>query len=155
MLQLVSAEVDFKIAPPGSLSIIGSNSIDTAGDLYVIDFNSISKPHNKRNKRVFDILTSLLFLALLPMTMLIQKKPFAYLSNLFLVIFGAKTWVGYEAGADPRLPRMKKAVLPPYANLSARDTETKDKINLSYSRNYKVENDLRIILKNIRALGSE
>jgi GT2 family glycosyltransferase len=153
MLQLVSAEVDFKIAPPGSLSIIGSNSIDTAGDLYVIDFNSISKPHNKRNKRVFDFLFSLLLLALFPLVMLFQKKPFAFLSNLFFVIFGAKTWVGYKASADPRLPRMKKAVLPPYGSLLMKDTETRDKINLSYSRNYKVENDLKIILKNFRELG--
>lgn len=155
MLQLVSAEVDFKIAPPGSLSIIGSNSIDTAGDLYVIDFNSVSKPHNKRNKRVFDLLLSLVLLALFPLIMLLQKKPFAFLSNLVLVLFGAKTWVGYEAGADPRLPQIKKAVLPPYANLPAADNETKNKINLSYSRNYKVENDLRIIIKNLRFLGNK
>ncbi len=155
MLQLVSAGVDFKIAPQGSLSIIGSNSIDTAGDLYVIDFNSVSKPNNKRNKRVFDFLFSLLLLALLPVSFIIQKKPFAFLSNLILVLFGAKTWVGYEAGADPRLPHIKKAVLPPYAGLSISDTEAKNKVNLAYSKNYRVENDLALVLKNLRSLGSQ
>jgi len=154
MLQLVSAEVDFKIAPPGSLSIIGSNSIDTAGDLYVIDFNSVSKPHNKRNKRVFDFLLSLLLLSLLPIVLLFQRKPLGFLSNLIRVLFGAMTWIGYEAGADPRLPRIKKAVLPPYAHLNISDTEARNRVNLSYSKNYRVENDLLILLKNLRSLGN-
>jgi len=154
MLKLVPAEVDFKIAPPESLSIIGSNSIDTAGDLYVIDFNSVSKPHNKRNKRVLDFLSSLLLISLLPIVILFQKKPGHFIYNLFMVLFGAKTWVGYEPGADPRLPRIKKAVLAPYSNLSLNDTEAKNKANLSYSKNYRVENDLKIVLTNFRQLGS-
>lgn len=154
MLQLVSAGVDFKIAPPESLSIIGSNSIDTAGDLYVIDFNSVSKPHNKRNKRVFDFLFSLALLGLLPVVAVLQKKPGAFLSNLFMVLFGARTWVGYEAGSDPRLPHIKKAVLPPYAHLDLSDPEARNKVNLTYSKNYRVENDLQIVLSNFRALGS-
>ena len=154
MLQLVNTSVDFKIAPPESLSIIGSNSIDTAGDLYVIDFNSVSKPHNKRNKRVFDLLSSVTLLALSPLVVLSQKKPFGFIRNLFLVLFGAKTWVGYEPGADPRLPSIKKAVLAPYAHLNITDTENKNKINLSYSKDYNIEKDLKIVLRNFRQLGS-
>jgi len=155
MLQLVSAEVDFKIAPPESLSIIGSNSIDTAGDLYVIDFNSVSKPHNKRNKRVFDLISSIILLSVFPVIMLTQKKPLHFLYNLILVLFGAKTWVGYEPGADPRLPSIKKAVLAPYSHLNVTDFETKNKINLSYSKDYHVEKDLKILLRNFRQLGAE
>ncbi|MGZ3904267.1 MAG: nucleoside-diphosphate sugar epimerase/dehydratase, partial [Bacteroidia bacterium] len=155
MLKLVSSPVDFKIAPPESLSIIGSNSIDTAGDLYVIDFNSVSKPHNKRNKRVFDLLSSIMLLALLPIVVFTQKSPAGFIKNLFLVLFGAKTWVGYEPGADPRLPSIKKAVLAPYAHLNITDAEAKNKINISYSKDYNVEKDLVIILNNFRKLGSE
>lgn len=155
MLKLVTSPVDFKIAPPESLSIIGSNSIDTAGDLYVIDFNSVSKPHNKRNKRVFDLLSSFLLLALLPIVIFTQRSPMGFLKNLFLVLFGAKTWVGYEPGADPRLPSIKKAVLAPYAHLNITDAETKNKINISYSKDYTVEKDLVIILNNFRKLGTE
>lgn len=154
MLQLVSAAVDFKIAPPESLSIIGSNSIDTAGDLYVIDFNSVSKPHNKRNKRVFDLISAITLLALLPIVIFAQKKPLHFLYNLFMVLAGAKTWVGYEAGADPRLPSIKKAVLAPYAHLNVTNSETKNKINLSYSKDYTVEKDLKIMLLNFRQLGA-
>ncbi|HKC67212.1 MAG TPA: hypothetical protein VKG26_03215, partial [Bacteroidia bacterium] len=155
MLQLVSVEVDFKIAPPESISIIGSNSIDTAGDdLYVIDFNSVSKPHNKRKKRIFDIATSLILLGGLPIVIFAEKKPMQFLANLFLVLVGAKTWVGYEANADPRLPSIKKSVLSPHQHIKAVDKEYLNKLNLAYAKDYKTENDLKIILKNFRALGN-
>ena len=74
MLTLVSSGVDFKIAPPESLSIIGSNNIDTAGDLYMIEVNSISKPNNKRNKRLLDVVASLLIIAFSPILFFIQEN---------------------------------------------------------------------------------
>ena len=155
MLQLVSVEVDFKIAPPESISIIGSNSIDTAGDdLYVIDFNSVSKPHNKRKKRIFDMATSLALLAAVPIVIFAEKKPMHFLANLLLVFVGAKTWVGYEANADPRLPSIKKSVLSPHQHIKVTDKEYLNKLNLAYAKDYKTENDLKIILKNFRALGN-
>lgn len=57
MLKMVSSNVDFKIAPAESFSIIGSNSIETAGDLYTIDINSISRTQNVRKKE-YSILLS-------------------------------------------------------------------------------------------------
>ena len=154
MLQLVSVDVDFKIAPPESISIIGSNSIDTAGDLYVIDFNSVSKPHNKRNKRILDLVVSSSLIALLPLITIVQKKPIQFVANLFFVLVGLKTWIGYEANADPRLPRIKKAVLSPHQHIKATDKEYLNKINLAYAKDYKTENDLKILLKNFRELGN-
>ena len=62
MLDLTQLDIEYKIAPPESISIIGSNSIHTAGDLYVVNINSISKRSNKRKKRVFDIGFALNFL---------------------------------------------------------------------------------------------
>jgi lipopolysaccharide/colanic/teichoic acid biosynthesis glycosyltransferase len=153
MLQLVSAEVDFKIAPPESISIIGSNSIDTAGDLYVIDFNSVSKPHNKRNKRILDFTLSIVLIALLPITVLFQKKPLQFIANLFLVLLGLKTWVGYEANADPRLQNIKKAILSPHQHINTTDKEYLNKLNLAYAKNYKTENDLKILFRNYKELG--
>ena len=155
MLQLVSVEVDFKIAPPESISIIGSNSIDTAGDdLYVIDFNSVSKPHNKRKKRILDISTSIILFALMPIVILFQKKPLQFIANLFLVLVGVKTWVGYEANADKRLPSIKKSVLCSHQHIKINDKEYSNKLNLAYAKDYKTENDLKIMLKNFRLLGN-
>lgn len=49
MLDLSEMDVDYKIAPRESISIIGSNSIHTAGDLYILDANAISKEANRKN----------------------------------------------------------------------------------------------------------
>jgi len=52
MLELGPGETDFKIAPPESFSIIGSNSIDTAGDLYVIDINPIATNETEEGRQL-------------------------------------------------------------------------------------------------------
>ena len=66
MTRLIGSSVDFKIAPPESHSVIGSNSTNTSGDLYTIHFNSIGKAANRRSKRLFDVLSSFLLVASLP-----------------------------------------------------------------------------------------
>ncbi len=156
MLTLVSANVDFKIAPPESLSIIGSNSIDTAGDLYVIDVNSVNKTKNKRNKRIVDVLIAFILLVLSPLLFFIQKNKGGYLKNIFLVLFGAKSWVGYGNTVSAELPKIKPSVLSPADAVKKGElnTETRKRLNLIYSKNYRIENDLSIILKNIRHFGN-
>ncbi|MBL7888562.1 MAG: glycosyltransferase [Bacteroidia bacterium] len=156
MHTLVSADVDFKIAPPESISIIGSNSIDTAGDLYIIDVNSISKPKNKRNKRLFDILASLLIIAFSPILLFFQKNKGAFIANMFAVLLGIKSWVGYGIDKNEHLPKLKTSVLTPadaIKNIHL-SPETRDRLNLSYSKDYKVENDLNIVWKGLSNLGN-
>lgn len=156
MHTLVSANIDFKIAPPESLSIIGSNSIDTAGDLYIIDVNSISKPKNKRSKRLFDILTSVLFIVSTPVLILFQKNKTGFIKNVFAVLIGSRSWVGYGKDAHEHLPKIRPSVLSPadaIKNILLND-ETKDRLNLNYSKDYKIENDLNIVRKCLSLLGS-
>lgn len=156
MHTLISADVDFKIAPPESLSIIGSNSIDTAGDLYIIDVNSISKPKNKRNKRLADILMSLSFLVLSPFLFLIQKKKSGFFRNIFQVLIGKKSWVGYGNEIHENLPKIRSSVISPadaIQNITI-NNDTRNRLNLAYSKDYKVENDLNIALKCLSELGN-
>lgn len=155
MLTLVSSGVDFKIAPPESLSIIGSNNIDTAGDLYMIDVNSISKSSNKRNKRVLDVGLSLLILICSPVILFMQKNKWNFISNCFKVLFGFYSWVGYGKHVDKTLPEIKPSVLFP-AMLSQADLDYhKTKlINLRYAKDYKAEKDLVIIWKCLSRLDT-
>jgi hypothetical protein len=156
MHTLVSSDVDFKIAPPESLSIIGSNSIDTAGDLYIIDVNSISKPKNKRNKRLFDFLSSCLFLVLSPILILFQQDKIGFLKNTVAVLLGLKSWVGYGSDKHEHLPKLKPSVLSPADALkNAVITEdTRNRLHLVYSKDYKIENDLTIVWKAFKKLGN-
>jgi O-antigen biosynthesis protein len=155
MLTLVTKGVDFKIAPPESLSIIGSNSIDTAGDLYVIDINNVGKPENKRKKRLFDLSASGLFLIFSPVLVFIQKNKLNFLSNCFRVLFGIYSWVGYGKAPRKDLPEIKPSVLTP-ADVSSNDLQP-DKINLlflSYSKDYSIEKDIRIVFGSLKNLGN-
>lgn len=156
MLQLVSLNIDFKIAPPESFSIIGSNSIDTAGDLYVIDTNSVKKPHNKRKKRILDIGVSLAVLALSPLIILFQKQKLNFIVNLFSVLLGFKTWVGYGRSMQKELPKIKPSVLSPSDKIREKQLsqDTIKKLNLVYSKDYKIENDLSIIFHCFSMLGN-
>jgi O-antigen biosynthesis protein len=155
MLTLVTKGVDFKIAPPESLSIIGSNSIDTAGDLYVIDINNVGKPENKRKKRLFDLGISALFLAVSPVLIFVQKNKLNFLSNCFKVLFGIYSWVGYGKAPRKDLPEIKPSVLTP-ADVSRTQMQA-DKLNLlflSYSKDYSVEKDIRIVFSSLKYLGN-
>lgn len=153
-----SRKVSYKIAPPESLSIIGSNSIDTAGDLYVIDINSVSKPVNKRNKRVVDFSVAFGFLLVFPLLMWTQKNPIGFVGNIFRVLFGNRSWVGYAPGKnhDMNLPKIRTGVLNPLIALPEQQ-HTEDirvRLNILYAKDYKISNDLRILRKGFRALGN-
>ncbi|MBA4239934.1 MAG: glycosyl transferase family 2 [Sphingobacteriaceae bacterium] len=155
MLTLVSSGVDFKIAPPESLSIIGSNDVDTAGDLYVIDVNSISKSNNKRNKRLLDIGVSILAIVFSPVLIFIQDNKSNYFLNCLNVLFGFYSWVGYGKISDKSLPEIKRSVLYPSMLLEKEIVANKIKLaNLRYAKDYKIEKDIIIIWKCRKQLGS-
>ena len=155
MLTLVSSGVDFKIAPPESLSIIGSNSIDTAGDLYMIDVNSITKPKNKRNKRLLDVGVSILILVFSPVLFFIQEQKAPFFVNIFNVLFGFYSWVGYGRHTIKSLPEIKRSILSPANIFPKSDDNSKyNLMNLRYAKDYGIEKDLIIIWKCLKKLGS-
>jgi len=158
MSELNISQVEFKIAPPESLSIIGSQSINTSGDIYIIELDSITKVNNKRSKRFLDIVISTVLLIISPLAIVVMKNPLGFLKNIFLIIFGKESWVGYrftETSENHKLPEIKKGVLNPTDVLKNKSIsyDTIDRLNLLYARDYKVLNDLNIILKGFRSLG--
>ncbi|MFO7977233.1 MAG: glycosyltransferase [Bacteroidales bacterium] len=148
--------VDFKIAPPESLYIIGSNSIDTFGDLFTININAINKPVNKRNKRIFDLSMALLLIFTLPLHLLLIKNRWSFVKNLTGVFASRKSWVGYHSSEQAqKLPPLKSAVLHPGDLFDSRplDKHTLSNLNNLYAKEYKIETDLNIFLKGYRKLG--
>ena len=157
MLELSELNVDYKIASQDGFSVIGSNSINTSGELYSFSLNTISKSSNRRNKRVIDILMSLIFVALSPVFILLVKKKLEFIKNIFLVFLGFKTWVGYlNSSISIDLPKIKKAVVFPLKmnELELNQPEFVDKINLMYAKDYNILYDIGFIFKNIRYLGN-
>ncbi len=159
MSELRHLQVDYKIAPPESLSIIGSNSINTAGDLYTLELNPIGKISNRRNKRFLDVAVSIVLFISLPVSIFIVKHPLSFIKNIFLVMAARKTWVGYCATGNNqtgKLPGLRAGVLDPAAALNYKELsdETLDRLNLLYARDYKTKNDLNIIIKGFKNLGN-
>ncbi|SHF90560.1 Glycosyltransferase, GT2 family [Mariniphaga anaerophila] len=151
MLELTSLDIDFKIAPPESISIIGSNSIHTAGDLYIVQINAITKPANRMKKRVFDFFTAAFFLVISPVFIWIFNKKQRFLKNVFQVLWGKKSWVGYAETPESKteLPAIKPGILSPVDMFgdAATDWKKNHRLNSLYARNYSVTTDAEILLK--------
>lgn len=155
MITLVTKGVEFKIAPPESLSVIGSNSIDTAGDLYVIDVNNVGRPENRREKRLLDIVLSLFLLLFYWALVWFQENKLNFLPNIFRVLFGMYSWVGYGKALRRDLPALRPSVLTPAGTLQEPVSEERmNKALLNYSKDYKIENDLKIVYRQWRGLGN-
>ncbi|MCF6170797.1 MAG: glycosyltransferase family 2 protein [Bacteroidales bacterium] len=157
MAEWQQMEVDYKIAPEDSLSIIGSNSIHTRGDLYTVNINAVDKTANRRNKRLMDVFASLMMLLFSPFLVFFERKPAGFLKNIFCVLFGRKTWVGFcqASQADFQLPKIKPGVLCPLDGMKVRqqNKETIHQLNLLYARDYNLLKDVNIILFAFRDLG--
>jgi O-antigen biosynthesis protein len=159
MLRFTDAGMDFKIAPPESLSVIGSNSNSSMGDLYVLHFNTLSRKLNRRKKRLIDIALSVFFVVTSPVMLFAVKNRIGFIRNIFRVLAGLDSWVGYfrtTGGNHPGLPLIRPGVLTPAdvntAEILAADGMA-EKINLNYAREYRIMNDLQIVMKGFRELG--
>ena len=154
MLDLNDLNIDYKIAPPESLSIIGSNSISTAGDLYVVHINSIARENNKKNKRAFDIILSVFLFILSPVLIGFTSNKSSFIGSIFEVISGRKSWVGYcSANQNQLLPPIKKGILSPASLFSENITDKKkDELDIVYAKDYQLMNDFEIVFKSWRKI---
>ncbi|MFK7932999.1 MAG: nucleoside-diphosphate sugar epimerase/dehydratase, partial [Saprospiraceae bacterium] len=154
----LGADLDYKIVPQESLSIIGSSSKNTSGQLYTIDIQfNIARAESRRNKRVFDVLMSLIFLLFSPLLLLFGKGKLV--RHALPVLFGKKTWVGYEKSdaqsdtarveniAPAVLPKLRTGVFHPSTALktSNLDSETIQRLNFFYAKDYSVWRDWEVV----------
>ena len=156
MAALNMQNVNFKIAPPESLFIVGSNSIDTFGDLFTININAINKTGNKRAKRLFDVIVSLALLISLPLHLVLLQHKFGFVKNLLAVLFARKSWIGYHTSVPVnRLPAIKAGVLSPGDAFTDKhfDEDTLHNLNKLYAKDYKLQNDMIILIKSYDKLG--
>ncbi len=158
MLQLTGLNVDYKIAPPESISVIGSNSIDTAGDLYVLQINSIARESNLRSKRLLDVLWAITFLFGSPVLVwTVENRP-GFLGNIFRVLSGKKSWVGYVPvkKINEKLPVIRPGVVSPADIFDpGLPDDKKEELNILYAKDYRPAHDLEYIYKTWKKLGNK
>ena len=160
MMKLSDVRVDYKIAPPESLSIIGSSSIHTSGDLYMIDFSSINKLSNRRNKRLFDLISSLLLLILYPVLLPVIRNRVNGLLNILRVLSGTCSWIGYYPitnRQDHNFPGLKKSIFTPADGLENIEIpeDAIERLNVMYAKNYRILTDAGILIAGLRNIGQK
>ena len=160
MLQLADFNVEYKIAPPASVSIIGSNSIDTAGDLYIVNVNAITRDKNKRYKRLFDMLLAFFLFLFSPIFIWFMRKPAGYFKNIIRVISKKYSWVGYHkinSELYMGLPVIQPGILKTTDMLDSDNfnSNTIDRVNMLYARDYSVLKDLELTFRLFTKLGQQ
>ena len=151
MSRLQVFPLEYKIAPPESLYIIGSRSIHVEGDVYTLSANSIGKRENRRRKRLFDVCFSTVLLLISPLLIWFVPRKTGFYRNLFQVLSGRRSWVGYAPQPDSGsgvLPPLREGV---YHTVSAvRQLVTPEmamRANSLYAKDYSTYTDFRIGLR--------
>ena len=155
MNRLQDRQLEFKIAPEDSLSLIGSNDIFTSEDLYTIPLQSVYQQKSRRQKRAFDAVSALLLLLFLWLDIWFVKQKCGLVRNIFAVLQGRKSWVGLETDATEPNAVLVPGVLHPsdaYPD-NAFSEEMNHRLEEIYARNYQVRNDLTIMAKGFVRLG--
>lgn len=113
IMSRIGARADYRIISEGSDVIIGSHSRNTAGDLLTVDINfHLNLPAYRRTKRILDVLISIFFLTFSPVLFWFARNKGGYFPNIFKVLFGRKTWVGFAGNQLEGLPKLPPAVIP-------------------------------------------
>ncbi len=152
---IVKNAVRNKFHASGSNSIVGSDSRNYSGD-YVArsKIYRIDKPINRRNKRLTDLLISIVFIAAFPVIVFVKKNIPGFYRNVLLVLMTKKTWIGYATDKN-KLPELKRAVISSTSlpvDLNELPEESLLKTDSWYAASYSPFLDLKIIIRGFKYL---
>ena len=142
--------IDFKIVPEKSQFIIGSQSIYSDDNYFFTELNHINSLENIRKKRIFDIYSSILIFFFSPLLMIFIRKKIFNIKEIFQVLIGNKTWIGYhESNVSSNLPKIKPCVFSVLNDNQKNNEEIINKVNIIYAKDYSMFLDLNLLLKKI------
>jgi GT2 family glycosyltransferase len=156
-VQQLPSDIRIKFHASGSSSIVGSDSKDTSGEAMSKENGfKLSKPYNRRLKRLIDVFISFLGILIFPVHVIVVKKPFAFIANCFIVLFAKKTWVGY-AVPEKNLPALRKGIIACNGSVItvkySLPAESLQMVDYWYARDYEPANDLKLLWRMYRDLG--
>jgi len=155
MSEVRESQAQFKIVSPGCSHIIGSNSIESTKDLFMLkDFGIISSAAI-RTKRILDIVLSSLLVLSLPVSFWFIKERKNLFSNLTQVLRGDKSWVGYPKDRPAKRVRFRKpGILQPITGkIKWASPQGKERTELVYAKDYHYTIDIRSFLSGFSHLG--
>lgn len=153
MTKLQKKGLNFKILPEERYFVIGSNSKNTTGEFYTEEIAfRLSDSYNIRKKRFFDLLSSLILLALGPVLGLFAGGYGKYFKNCIAVLFNRRSWVSYDpAVSTENLPPLKRGVfyISSHVAKDHLNDHMREKLNFLYARNYSIDSDLSVLVRSL------
>ena len=156
----IGSQASFKIGGDDSLSIIGSSDRNKQGELYSVDVHyNLADTEKLRYKRVFDIAASLIFIVLAPFLFILCGFRKSFFINIFAVLFGSKTWIGYGGKSSDFsfLPTLKKGIIkyPQSSKVLQYVPQFFKDCNTQYAKSYTLWTDMKVLLLNLHKLGND
>ena len=157
-IQTTKKDLRLRFHAAGSRSIVGSDSSSTSGEVISSDLQfNLSQPNYRRIKRLIDFVMAVLLFISFPIYLLLMKRPKTFLPNCMQVLVGKKTWIGY-INQNGVLPSLRLSVLSPNGTIKtlaqSLPADSKTLIDYWYAKKYEPLQDIILILKNYRKLGS-
>jgi GT2 family glycosyltransferase len=150
------ARAEFKIAHAQNHYIIGSTNLNTSGELYTLKTEGVNSSHNIRVKKLYDIFTSTFLFITSPLFILTIRHKSIFYKNIFQVLFGKKSIVGYYPHQDnDSLPSIKKGILSFIDSIEDKTIKSNInpyKINLIYAKDYSLAMDIKILFRGFKKL---
>lgn len=137
----------------GSNSIVGSQT-GAPGTNIITPFVSyaIAEPYQQRMKRLVDLAIAILFLITLPLHLFLQPRFGGFVQNIFLVLLGKRTWVGYASPLN-RLPVIKEGVVTFMGKYTLFSPDAREQADRRYAKQYDWWEDARTVVRYYRQLG--
>lgn len=144
----------FRILPDAMDVLIGSNYTNSPEELYTPDFGNICNATNRRNKRIFDIVSALLLLLLSPILFWPQRRKRRYFADCISVLFGKKSWVGYSSSPSAMsmqapLPALRQGVFKTRDRMPSVKNPDNERLDIAYANNYHLMTDITILTINL------
>jgi len=148
-MALIGDSVSVKLANNDNTTILGSTSKERVGEWYALDFGfKITEPFHRRTKRLLDVLFCIIAIMFFPLVLLFSSRTKAIYTNLFQVLLGQKSWLGYIADDDPHadLPSIRPSVFSIASEVNS-SIENRHQENLWYARNYSTWTEFSLLLQ--------
>ena len=148
-------QTEVQIAYPDKGFVIGSHNVMISSEMYLSERFNLSEKSVKIQKRIFDITSSVLFILLFPVLILLTDNKKNYFKIIFNVLKGKNTWVGYiESEKNDLLPKLKPGIFPP-VNYPVFELEEIHKINFRYACDFHLTDDFYTVYKTFDKIGNK
>ncbi len=149
LMNKLGPSIEYKMVGDDRMSILGSKSKNTSGELYSVKFEfNLAKQDSIIKKRVFDIVLALVHLLFFWILIWGQAQKSNYFKVMLQVLMGSRSFVGYDQ-RDPKaeeLPHIKIGLIDSTPK-GVDDLSWIHRANLIYAKDYNVWKDIEIILK--------